>query len=361
MHLPDDFGLSPIQTLAHVADTTPAPAHSVFWNAWQAEVLESPAPALLPRRPADSDPSDPSASHQFEGFRHARIGAALFLPPTPAPVRAALIALHGYTDIPRLSAEEDRWRDLVNKGVAVLCIRVRGFPGSQLDAPGAAQNPLGWITHGLDAPISNPSQATNAALSWVLPQAVGDVALACRAIARRFGQLTPLYVFGGSFGAALAVIAAAQLDPVKGLARLALALPSLGDWPWRLAHRAGGAALQIEQFLTLHGARRERMVDLLRLLDTAVHAPMIRCPTLCKLAERDDVVPAPSCAAVFNAIASDPGLKWRFVVPYGHFDGGIRNARRHAAFDAALNTFFDPAWNPTRDPAVWETPPLSVP
>lgn len=357
MHHPEDFGLTPLQTLTHVADVAPASAHSVFWNAWQADVFGSPVPAIGIRKPTDSDPSDPSASHQFESFRHVRIGGALFLPPKPTPVRGALVALHGYTDVPRLAAEEDRWRGLCAHGVAVFCIRVRGFPGSQSDAPAAAQNPLGWITHGLDTPISKPSEAASAALSWVLPQAVADVALACMAVARRFGPTTPVSLFGESFGAALAVMAVGQLEDHLRIARLVIGLPSLGDWPWRIQHRAGGVGSQVEQFLRLHSAQHERMAHLLRLLDTVVHAPLVRCPTLCKLAERDDVVPAPTCAAVFNAIGSDPGLKWRFVVPFGHFDGGITNARRHAEFERAVGTFLDPAFNPLLDPAPWERHP----
>lgn len=361
MHQPEDFGYSPIRTLTQVADCAPASAHSVFWNVWQSEVFALPVPAIEVRRPADSDPSDPSASHQFESLRHVRIGGALFLPPKPTPVRAALVALHGYTDVPRLASEEERWRGLCSKGVAVFCPRVRGFAGSQLDATAAAQNPLGWITHGLDTPVAKPSEATTAAMSWVLPQAVADVALACLAMARRFGLGTPVSLIGESFGAALAVMGAVQVEERLKIERLAIGLPSLGDWPWRLQHRAGGVGGQVEQFLRLHSARSERMVDLLRLLDTAVHAPMVRSPTLCKLAERDDVVPAPTSAAVFNAIGTDPGLKWRFVVPFGHFDGGIKNARKHAEFDRAVDSFLDPAWDPLHGSALWEEEPAGVP
>jgi len=42
------------------------------------------------------------------------------------------------------------------------------------------------------------------------------------------------------------------------------------------------------------------------------------------------VVPAPTAAAVFNALAGDPGRKWRFTVRYGHHDGGVADMRRHA-------------------------------
>ena len=34
MALPDDFGMTPVRTLARIADPTPAREHSVFWSHW---------------------------------------------------------------------------------------------------------------------------------------------------------------------------------------------------------------------------------------------------------------------------------------------------------------------------------------
>jgi hypothetical protein len=78
---------------------------------------------------------------------------------------------------------------------------------------------------------------------------------------------------------------------------------------------------------------------------------------------RDDVVPAPAAAAVFNALGSDPGCKWRFVVKRGHADGGIADARRHALFDRLVREFLGPDEDPcSRD---WEAaclpPSLAAP
>jgi cephalosporin-C deacetylase-like acetyl esterase len=76
------------------------------------------------------------------------------------------------------------------------------------------------------------------------------------------------------------------------------------------------------------------------LFDAAHHAAGVTIPVLCKLAERDDVVPAPSAAAVFHGLASP--RKWSFVVPYGHFDGGLAAARRHVTFERLLARFLEP-------------------
>src|SRR4051812_48041321 len=95
---PPDFGLSPAATLAHVGDPARSPRHGAFWKAWHAAVFEGTGPRLVEigvrrlsaaaeqgsRRGAtaysEADPSDPSATHQFESVRHVRTGAALALP-----------------------------------------------------------------------------------------------------------------------------------------------------------------------------------------------------------------------------------------------------------------------------------------
>ena len=90
----------------------------------------------------------------------------------------------------------------------------------------------------------------------------------------------------------------------------------------------------------LRGATREDMLRGIELFDAAFHAPMIRSPCLCKLAVLDDTVPAPTAAAVYNALGS--GQKWRIVTQYGHFDGGLRDARIHAQFERTQVDFLDP-------------------
>jgi len=375
MNAPEDFGLSPIRTLASVSDLTPGPMHSVFWTAWQQAVFTGAAPALVRRLGSSADPTDPTATHEILSLRNVRIGAALFMPPKGTPTRAGLVALHGYERAPILASEGERWEHLRERGVAVLCVRVRGFSGSLADVPQMMSWPLGWITFGLDAPMARASDVTSAGMSWSLPQAVADVVNACRALSRFIGPEQPMFLQGESFGGGLAVLAAAALEHATEqpllIERLAIGLPSLGAWPWRLAHDCRGSlpgvSGEIAAFLTMHAARREHLEQMLRLADAAVHAPKARAATLCKLAERDDVVPAPTAAVVFNALASDPGLKWRFVVPYGHYDGGLRNARRHAMFDLAVDSFLDPtqqlaeAMRPW-EPMLWngERPPEGV-
>jgi dienelactone hydrolase len=189
----------------------------------------------------------------------------------------------------------------------------------------------------------------------VYPQAVGDVFNACRALRwwlnQTAGTGAELYLHGESFGGGLAVAAAAKItgraDAITHVDRLVLALPTMGDWPWRLRHGArAGMGGQIARLIRERPGIADLIARRLRVADSVVLASRIRCPVLCKLAERDEVVPAPSAAAVFNALAVDPGQKWRFVVPHGHAQTGIANARRHAVFDRVAEAFFDPEADP---------------
>jgi cephalosporin-C deacetylase-like acetyl esterase len=362
MFEPDDFGLGPSATLAHVADPAPSRHHVPVWNAWTKGIVAS-TPRLTAWTSPEIDPADGTATHQFESSRHVRIGCRLVEPLGVA--KAGIVALHGYDEPPALVREEERWAPLVARGAAVLAIRVRGYPGSMLDTGDWTSG--SWLCRGLDVPHSgstgdgSDSTATDLQ-AWSLVLGVADVVNALRALAAHLGHGVPLYLSGESFGAGLGAIATGLLaaHPEIGVevSRLRLGLPTLGDWKWRLCptrkSRAGGAQREITEMLTLHASRAEELIERLRVGDAAIHAQRIRCKVLCKLALRDEIVPAPSSAAVYNALYSPPGHKWRFVTPFGHFDGGIRNARRHALFDLCEADFLDPTRDPVDSMVRWE-------
>lgn len=358
MNAPDDFGLSPAATIASVAGVAPSPWHTPFWAAWHAD-LWACSPRLAPHPP--SDPSDPGVTHAFESTGRVRIGARL-LPArdargAPTAARAGVVVTHGYADVDALARDEERCTALSRRGVAVLLVRVRGYPGSQLDAGPLERTPTGYITLGLDALMHKPEDAR----VWVIPQAVADVANACRALQAHLASPglpdPPIFLRGESFGAGLAVIAAAQLglapDPARRveIARLAIGVPTLGDWPWRLAlpdDRVPRAGMnrELRELLIRHAHREAAIADVLGLCDAVIHARLLRAPVLAKLAFRDDLVPAPTQASIFNALATPTGLKRRFVVRYGHYDGGLANARRHAQFESLADDYLDPANDP---------------
>ncbi len=359
MNEPDDFDLSPVASLARVSPMMRSPRHAPFWKAWNARVWAD-SPELAARTPRDLDPSDDSADHQFESAHHTRIGCTLVLPADPSRrVRLGVVTTHGYESPPRLGIERDAWQDLANRGAAVLVIRVRGYAGSQADVPVlrahlTAHHPRAradggglWITHGLESEFD----ASGMESDWVLPRAVADVANACRALRswteRRTGERVPIALHGESFGAGLAVLAASALLQHEPIDRLVLALPAFGDWKWRLAESdrrcAGGSARHIRDLVKSRRDREESIRDQLHICDAVVHARRVKCPVLAKLALRDDTVPAPAAAAVFNELRGAPSQKLRFVTRYGHFDGGLADARRHAIFARLATEFLDPS------------------
>jgi len=347
MSEPDTFGLSAVQTLSSVADPHRVPSFGGFWHAWRA-LVSGCEPRLTPTR--EPDPSDATGTHTFTSIRDVRIGCTLCEP--KGPVRAGVVALHGYGTPEPLGREPARWSALTSRGVGVLAIRVRGYPGSQLDCGDLTtldDHRGGWITRGL----SSTEEGVDGALDWIVGAAAGDTANAVRALRDHLGAV-PIYLHGESLGGALAVVAAAQSEPEWKPDRLSPGLVTLGDWNWRLQHTCGGSGGEIARLLVHHAARAGELTDRLRLLDTARHAAAISMPVLCKIALRDDVVPAPTQAAVYNAFGTDPGRKWRFVTPFGHFEGGLHNARRHLMFDRALADFFDPSREPEDSMSKWE-------
>lgn len=359
---PEDFGLDPIATLAHVGDSARSSRHAPIWKAWS-EAVAAVRPRLQETR--DPDPSDPTADQHFESLHHVRIGCRLLEPIPRTRPRAAIVAFHGYGDVAAAADEEPRWAALRSRGVTVLIVRVRGFPGSRRDTGDWNAHAHGWITRGLETAPADTGIGTD----WSFAHAAADALLACRAMRHRLGRGgpgaerragtsggPPIFIYGQSFGAALAILAAARLGDDETPARVAIGLPTMGDWPWRLAHRrpgGHGAGAQIARLLVDFAEREESIVATLRAFDPVIHARAVRCPVLCKLALRDDVVPAPSAAAVFNALGTDPGRKWRFVTRYGHFDGGLADLRRHARFEQAADAFLDPASDPEDSLIRW--------
>lgn len=344
MNEPDDFGLGPVACLAHVYDGRRSSIHAPFWRAWD-EAVFAHEPRLVAR--VTPDAADATASHEFESQGHVPIGCMLVEPPAGTPVRAGLLVLHGYQNVRPLAEDASRWASAAAKGLLTLHVRVRGFPGSIASTGNLTASERGYVTQGLDVPVEAPADHC----AWIVSGAVADAVNALRVLhqelERRVAGPWSIYLHAESFGAAIGIIATGRFDPGASgpvrVARLSLATPSLGDWTWRIGHPtsfgAGGEILALVRDLREHG---EKVYRTLRLFDAAVHARTVTCPALVKLATRDEVVPAPAAAAVFNALRAPTGFRRRFVVPYGHFEGGIGNARWHAQFTRAAEAFLDP-------------------
>ncbi|MEO1584735.1 MAG: acetylxylan esterase [Planctomycetota bacterium] len=355
MLAPDDFGLTWQQTLSRCAASARCEMHGAFWQAWVRAVSDHRATLETVR--SSDDPSDPTVTHAFEGMGHTSIGCRL---ESPARPRAGVVVLHGYAEVPTLAESIDRRAELVERGTAVLAVRMRGYPGSRAGVGDITAEPYGWICHGLASVPDDPRKPTD----WVLSDAVADTLYAIAALRRRLPRGAPVFVLGQSFGGGIAVIAAGQAaalaasHPEVRIDRLAVGVPTFGDWPWRLEHthaRSPGSGGEVQRFLMANHGDDAGIRRALALFDATIHAKLVRCPTICKLAMRDDVVPAPTQHAVFNALGCAPGEKTRFLTPFGHFEGGIADTRRHAMYDRFVADFLDASNDPMSVMAAWES------
>jgi len=333
---PETYGFSPEETLAHTAGQDRPAGFDAYWAEFR-EAVASHKPHLCGTINDEANPV------WFESLRNVRISGRLTMP--EARPSGAVVALHGYETPDEIPGDDEPWTPL---GLATLRLRVRGFPPSVEDT-GDLRG--GWILHRIESPES-----------WIVRGAVADVVQACRCLRRRLGGDVPVMIHGESLGGGLAVIAAAQLAHLgEPPSRLVIGLPSLGDWRWRFGRYCNGAGALVNRMLDTFRDEADAVLERLRLLDAAIHAPDADSPVLCKLAMQDDVVPAPTAAAVYNALGSEK--KWRFVTRYGHYDGGIANARRHALFERLHPAFLNPAREPGEVMAEWldrlETVPAS--
>lgn len=318
---PDDYGLSPEQTLSHTADIQPPERFDAYWAQFRDAI------ATLPERWRGT--IDTSVNHVvIPSLGAVRVVARLSMPKTQPT--GAVITTHGYGGVgDGFPDEPEPW---LERGLATLRLRVRGYPPSTMDIDDLRGT---WILHGIESPDA-----------WILRGAVADLIQAYRCTRSHFGAAMPIVVHGESFGGGLAVIATAQLAALGHQPhRLTLGLPTFGDWRWRSMHYCNGSGGQVNMMLdALRGMDRERLMETLLLFDAVLHASSVDIPCLAKLAVQDDTVPAPTAAAIYNALPT--AEKWRFETRYGHFDGGIADMRRHALFERLHPVFADPQVSP---------------
>lgn len=326
---PEDYGLTAEQTLSHAVTTNPPDDFDSFWSTVQEEVMTLPSSWQGSLSETVNEVVIPS-------LRSIRVVARVSMPEkTPAGV---VVTTHGSACEDGFTDDPEPWA--INDQVTIR-LRIRGYPPSTLDVADSRNE---WILQGIES-----------AEAWILRGAVADVIQACRCARRQFGDHLPISLHGESLGGGLAILAASQLQNLAfPVSRLAIGLPTFGDWAWREDHYCNGSGGLVQTLLAAYREEPyEQLVQTLALFDTALHARTITCPVICKLAHRDDTVPAPSAAAVYNAIASE--RKWHFDTRYGHFDGGLANTRRHLHFEQLQVAFLNPRLEPEhviRDAAI---------
>lgn len=326
---PDDYDMTAAATLAHTTTATEPEGFAVFWEEFREEVAALPCTWM-------GTLDDVSVEMVVPSVREVRVWTQVTMPAQPP--RGIVVALHGYADDVGLEEQPppEAWTE---QDLATVQLRVRGYPPSVMDIDDLRR---GWILQGIESPAA-----------WILRGAVADVIQACRCARKAIGPELPVMLHGESFGGGLAVIAAAQMDALQcPLQRLVISLPTFGDWPWRFNRYCNGAGGEVVRWIDAHrDLDRERFINGLLLFDASLHASAVRCPTLCKLAHLDDTVPAPAAAAIVNALGASE--TWTFETRYGHYDGGLADARRHALFERLHPDFFDPRRAPAELMSEW--------
>ncbi|MEM7229382.1 MAG: acetylxylan esterase [Planctomycetota bacterium] len=307
---PEDYGLNAESTLDHRADTDRPEGFETFWADFREDCLATGQHWV-------GSTDETRNQIWIPSLRSIRVCGDLWMP-NERPT-AAVITLHGYVAEDNFDAEPDPW---FASGIASLRIRVRGYPPSTRDIDDLRTN---WIRNGLDTPES-----------WIVRGAVGDVVQAVRTLRMALGPDIPIMLRGDSFGGGLAVLASAQLQEMHvPIDHLIIGFPTFGDWRWRRDRYCNGSGGEVNAFLESMRSEADALLERLRLFDATLHAPDVTTPTLALLALRDDTVPAPTAAAIVNALGSSE-LR-RFLVRYGHYDGGIADGRRHIKFARAVN------------------------
>ncbi|MEO1129738.1 MAG: acetylxylan esterase [Planctomycetota bacterium] len=329
---PDDFGLSPEATLAEVGSSVLPPGFMQFFDGWLASLRDETARF----EEADGDAllraGAPGITHTLASHGGVHVGCHVARP--AGEPTGVVVTTHGYGVAPGDPLSDDgRW---TSRGMITIRLRARGFPGSQMDVGDLTGRSGGYIVQGIES-----------LETWVLTGAVADLINTVRAARAMVGPGVPICMHGESFGGGIAILAASLLQDFEPVTRLAIALPTFGHWAWRHEHPIdAGSGADIRRRLESGSVDVKEVMHSLRLLDTVVHAARVHCPTVAKLALRDEIVPAPTAAAVYNALGSDPGKKWRFIVRFGHHidaDMPMADLRRHAMFEQLSAAFLDPS------------------
>lgn len=333
-------------TFCRVGDLTPTVGFLQFWSAWQERVGKCGA-EMSPVSAGEAERTGaPGVTHLIRSLDGVRVGARVTLPEgSPA---GWVIELHGYG-----MASEEPLRSnhaFVRRNLGHVALRVRGYPGSQIDCGDLLNKAGGYITIGLNRPED-----------WITGFAVADVVLAFRALRAMGGPDLPISIKGESFGGAMAILAASAIASRDSVHRLVVGVPSLGDWSWRVAHpeNGSGAGAELLRVLPTDADSMAESMRTLRMFDTMVHARRVTCPVLMKLAYSDPVVDPATVAAVYNALGTGAGLKWRYMTSYAHVDpAGHSEAsadlRRHAQFERLAEEFLDPREYPQTLMRRWE-------
>lgn len=276
---------------------SPPPDLWAFWSATIDELAGIPADVRCVARP-DPAPAVRGYDMSFASWGNRRIRgyAALWDDPRPRPM---IVHAHGYRSQvePRL-----QW---VRAGCHVVGFDIRGFGRSSDAVPSHAHG--GWVLTGAHQPESS-----------VLRGAVCDYVRAAQAATHLGVPVLRRVSHGVSLAGGLAAMAEA-VSPQADL--LVLGVPTFGWTEGRRLLVERGSGAEVAEFLEAHPQYPEEDLQaVLSYFDTALLAPVIRCPTLIGIGRVDRVVPYASVRAIADRMRAPVEV---MTFPVSHDSGPL--------------------------------------
>ncbi len=264
-----------------------------FWQSTTVELAEiAPNPMVL----SCQAKKDGLTLHHvaFDSLGGSRIRGYLLRPDSGQPCPLVVHA-HGYQD------RYEHKVDWARRGLNVFGFDVRGF-GRSSSAITVSDD--GYLLTGIESPAD-----------CILRGAVADYLQAVRTAKEMLGgDAGTVGYYGFSFGAALALMAAATGD---GADFVVLGQPTFGWNPERHRLALGGSALELRQYVDKHRWRRDTVTETLKYFDTLHFAPLIKAPTLVGVGLDDDVVPSRTVLAIVNQLHCPLEVR---LLPVSHSD-----------------------------------------
>jgi cephalosporin-C deacetylase len=258
-----------------------------FW----AGTVEQAAQAALAPRLKELDLSLPGIEGydlRFQGLGGVELAAYYLLPAKRTGRVPGVLQAHGYS---AAKSEPEAHLPLLNLGMAVLAVDVRGQGGQSGRQDYGREDRLGPMTGGL---LDKDR--------YYLRGVYADL-LRALAFLRSRDEVDPQRILanGDSQGGGLALVTA-SLD--SGVALCAADNPSLIDFGQRLDLGGVGSTEELRAYLKHYPERREQVLDTLSYFDLQNLLPSLRCPSLWSASDDDPICPLSTIQEGFARVPS---------------------------------------------------------
>jgi cephalosporin-C deacetylase len=271
-----------------------------FWSATLAEAAQVPLEARLKKLKLPF-PGIEGYDLRFQGLGGVELAAYYLLPLKRSGRIPGVLQFHGYS---AAKSEPEAHLPLLDLGMAVLAVDVRGQGGQSGRQDYAREDRLGPMTGGL----LDKEQ-------YYLRGVYADTQIALAYLKSR-DEIDPRRILanGDSQGGGLALVTA-SLD--RGVALCAADNPSLIDFGQRLDLGGVGSTEELRAYLKHYPERREQVLDTLSYFDLQNLLPSLRCPSLWSASDDDPICPLSTIQDGFARVPN-PDKKLTVYHAMGH-------------------------------------------